>query len=116
MFVSSCADQNARVAAKGTTSRAATNSLSMTSNTSSQNASKRKISDFHFSRALTRAEVTKLWGAPDERPGSGVDYWAYMLEDGRAVWLEFVPEPPFKLNRAILMSPNTGERRNIFEK
>jgi hypothetical protein len=45
-----------------------------------------------------------------------VDYWAYILEDGNVVWLEFIPEPPHQLNRAILASPKTGNRTWLFGK
>ena len=77
---------------------------------------KRKLSDIQLDDTVTREQVTKIWGPPDNRLGSGIDYWAYSLQNGEAVWFTFMPDPPFHLVGAILVSPKTGSRTRLFGK
>ena len=77
---------------------------------------KRKLSEIALTADLTRDDVFKIWGAQDANRGSGVDYRAYFLEDGRELWLAFASDPKHRLLRALVMSPATGERELLFGK
>src|SRR5262249_41911440 len=47
----------------------------------------RRLSDIALTTNLTEAQVYTVWGEPDRREGSGIDYQVYQLEDGRELWI-----------------------------
>jgi hypothetical protein len=75
---------------------------------------KRTLTDIKLSADLTQAGVESVWGKPDGERGSGVAYLAYKLEDGQELWLQFLPEPPHRLRGALIVSPLTGEHKQVF--
>jgi len=78
--------------------------------------SARKLSDIKFTADLTREQVAAVWGAPDGHRGFGIDYYAYTLEDGQEVRIQFTPEAPYQLLAVIIVSPQTGQLKILFEK
>jgi len=77
-------------------------------------ASGRRLSDLKFTADLTRDQVSAVWGQPDGKRGSGVEYLAYKLKDGEEVLMEFLPEAPYRLHGAIVVFPRTGQHRILF--
>src|SRR5437764_5116393 len=69
----------------------------------------RRLDDFRMIRAgeLTREYVVAIWGPPDALRGSGVDYRAYVLEDGQELWFKWKLGPPRFGHEALLFSPST---------
>jgi hypothetical protein len=76
----------------------------------------RRLEDIKLCAELTREQVLALWGPPNAPRGFGVDYRAYILEDGQELYLEFSTAPPCRLHIARLFSPKTGERKSLFPK
>ena len=76
---------------------------------------KRRLEDIKFTADLTKDELVSIWGKPDGGRGSGIDYIEYTLEDGREVWVNFLPEPPYRLNIALLCPP-TGKPETLFSR
>src|SRR5215469_15069234 len=74
---------------------------------------KREITDIQFTPNLTHAQVTAIWGQMDGPRGSGVQYFGYSLEGGQEVWLSFLPDPPYRLNMALLV-PQKGKAETLF--
>jgi|HubBroStandDraft_5_1064220.scaffolds.fasta_scaffold158187_2 hypothetical protein len=74
----------------------------------------RKIEDLKLTGDLTLDYVTNVWGQPDGKRGSGIEYFAYELSDGDELWLSFLPNPPRRLNGALVFSPHTGQHKPLF--
>ena len=73
----------------------------------------RNVSDLHFTETLTRDEVLSIWGQPDGHRGSGIDYVEYVLADDRKMWLYFHPDPPHRLNIALLFPADGSKPKTL---
>jgi hypothetical protein len=76
----------------------------------------RKLSDIKFTADMTKDQVAAVWGEPDGKRGFGIAYVEYTLEDGQEVWIQFMLEAPYRLLAAIIVSPQTGQHKILFEK
>lgn len=76
---------------------------------------KRKLTDVTFTAEMTRENLAAVWGPPDGPRGSGVEYYAYAMENGDEVWVVFSSEPPHRLTGALLVSPVRGTREWVFQ-
>lgn len=86
-----------------------------TTNQPSKRKEKRNLDDIKLTPDLTTTQVVSAWGPPDSREGSGIDYWAYKLDQDRTVWLTFTLEDPPRLNWALLFY-RSGVCVHIFSK
>jgi hypothetical protein len=77
----------------------------------------RNLNDIVLDSNLTENAVLQIWGPPDGRRGSGVAYLEYTMRDGKELWLSFQPQPPKKLNGALLFSdPDSSDRVMLYPK
>jgi hypothetical protein len=74
----------------------------------------RRLDDIKLCAELTEEQVLALWGQPDGLRGSGSDYRAYTLEDGRELWLEYSSDSRRHLLSAGLFSPTSCEHQLVF--
>lgn len=72
----------------------------------------RTIGDIELTAQLIREHVVRVWGGPFKH--WGVEYEAWMLDSGDELRLSFLPEPPYRLYAARLVSI-TNKQQAVFE-
>lgn len=74
----------------------------------------RKLSDLTITNGIMYEQVTAVWGRPDYFPPTGIEYYAYLLENGQEVWFEFdVTHPPYRSLGAIFFDPKKGTSKHL---
>jgi hypothetical protein len=64
-----------------------------------------QVDDTAINPALTKEGALVRWGQPNLH-GPQLEYWAYVANDGRQIWLWFDPTPPHSLRRALVLEAN----------
>jgi hypothetical protein len=113
IVICSCKQRHAMSSSEAPSSQPVA-SRSTATNPTTHMSRHRTLDELRLTAELTRDQVAALWGPPDGDRGSGVQYLAYVLEDGEELWLEFLSMPPHRLHGAVLYSPESGKHRVLF--
>lgn len=114
IFVTSCTERKENLPRMQKPSAPASTMDESTNHNITGTHKSRALTEIKLTGDLTREQVAALWGPPDDFRGSGVDYLEYHLSDGNELWLEFFPEPPYRLRHALLFSAKTRQHTTLF--